>query len=76
VDGKEIPNRILLGDAMGRKRVLERSANLQKISLLREVGGIKKFIAKKFAGGDVIMFRGVGTIDASRPMVYDFFVVD
>lgn len=76
VDGKDVANRIVLVDDAGRKRVLDRSVNLQKLSMLREVGGIKKFIAKKIAGGDVIMFRGVGTIDASRPMVYDFFVID
>lgn len=76
VGGEDVPARIVLVDAEGRQRVLERDTNLQKLSMLREVGGIKKFIARKIAGGDVIMFRGVGTIDHTRPMVYDFFVID
>lgn len=76
VDGDDVPSRIILADGEGRQRVVQRSLNRQKLSLLREVGGLKKFIAKKIAGGDVLMFRGVGTLDGNRPMAYDFFVVD
>ncbi|HUF09182.1 MAG TPA: hypothetical protein VMO47_07680 [Rhodothermales bacterium] len=76
VDGDDVPSQILLIDDEGRQRVIEPSRNLQRLSLLREVGGIKKFIAKQIAGGDVIIYRGVGTIDVNRPMTYDFFIVD
>jgi len=76
VEGEPVPTKIVLDDRRGRRRVIERSKNLQSLSLLREVGGIKKFFAKKLAGGDVLMYRGVGTIDVTRPMAYDFFIID
>jgi len=76
LEGEDVPSQILLIDGEGRQRVIERSRNLQRLSLLREVGGIKKFIARQIAGGDVIIYRGVGTIDVNRPMAYDFFIVD
>ena len=74
--GDDLPTTLEVRNERGESKSFQRSRNLQRLSLLREVGGLKKFVAKKIAGGDVIMFRGVGLIDHVRAMAYDYFIVD
>ena len=76
VGGKEIAERLLISGVDSTFTRLTRVENRQKLSLLREIGGLRRFFAKRFAGGDVIMFRGLGTVNDATPMYYDYFIVD
>ena len=60
----------------GSKAVLGRSEDRLQQSVLHEFSGFTKMAVKSFMGGEIITFRGMGTLNASQPMAYNFFVVE
>jgi hypothetical protein len=45
-------------------------------SILDELGGLQKFFAKKYLGGEVIEFNGVGSSsDYEENVIYNYFVI-
>jgi hypothetical protein len=45
-------------------------------SILDELGGIQKFFAKKYLGGEVIEFNGRGRSDTySQPVVFNYYII-
>jgi hypothetical protein len=51
-------------------------AYYQKYSILSEFGGLKKWTAKKFMGGEMIFFRGWGDADGNSLFYDNYYVVD
>jgi hypothetical protein len=60
----------------GSKTVLNRSEDRLQQSVLHEFSGFSKMAIKSFMGGEILTFRGLGTISGTRPMAYDFFTVE
>jgi hypothetical protein len=56
--------------------VLNRSEDRLQQSVLHEVSGFSKMAIKSFMGGEIITFRGLGTIAGARPMAYNYFQVE
>lgn len=48
----------------------------EKITMLDELGGLKKIIAKRFLGGDIIELRGTGLINGNQPVHYSLTKLD
>ena len=48
----------------------------EKITLLDELGGLKKIIAKRFLGGDIIELRGSAILNQKMPVYYSLTVLD
>lgn len=49
---------------------------LDDYSILDELGGIQKFFAKKYLGGQVIEFNGMGHAASSDSMIFNYFIID
>lgn len=94
VNGIEYIDRLAKGDAFGEDiaRILDlrlddsseirvsRTANLEKFSVLGELGWLAKKAAKSFLGGEVIYLRGEAILmeSGNRPKrgYYNFFLID
>ncbi len=48
----------------------------EKVAMLDELSGLKKMIAKRFLGGDLVEFRGMARRNGSRPVFYSITVLD
>ncbi len=48
----------------------------EKISMLDELGGFKKMLAKRFLGGDIIELRGSALINNNFPVFYSTTLLD
>ncbi len=48
----------------------------ERITMLDELGGLKKIIAKRFLGGDIIELRGKGLINGDEPVYYSLTKLD
>jgi hypothetical protein len=60
----------------GSKSVVERSVDRQQQSYLHEFSGITKMAIKRFMGGEILGFKGNGTLNGSQPVFYNYFIVD
>jgi len=60
----------------GSKTVLNRSEDRLQQSVLHEFSGFSKMAIKSFMGGEILTFRGLGTISGARPMAYNYFTVE
>ncbi len=60
----------------GRKTVLNRGEDRQQQSTLNEFSGFTKMAIKSFMGGEIMTFKGLGKINGSQPMAYNYFYVE
>lgn len=58
------------------KTTVRRGADRMQQSTLHEFGGFAKMAIKTYMGGEVLTFKGLGTLNAGQPMAYNFFSVD
>ncbi len=56
--------------------LLEQISPKQRLSVLNEFSGLTRYAIKKYMGGEIITFKGMGKLNTSRPMLYHYFVVD
>ncbi len=77
--GESVPSTVRLHMENGEQQRFERVEDEEKFSLLRELGSFSRRIARSFLGGEVIDFRGEGTIykqnENSLPVEYNLFKV-
>ena len=74
--GVRIPGRLEITYTDGSKTLLERGTDRLAQSTLHEFSGTEKFFIKRFMGGEIMTFRGLGTLNASTPIAYNYFIVD
>lgn len=72
----KVPTRLEIAFQDNSTAVLERGGDRYRQSLLEEFNWGEKVVIKRFMGGEVKTFKGVGKLDATRPAGYDFFIVD
>lgn len=74
--GVKIPSRLEITFTDSSKTVLDRGADRLAQSTLHEFSGTEKFFIRRFMGGEVMTFRGMGTLNAGTPVAYNYFIVD
>lgn len=60
----------------GGKSVLNRDQDRLQQSTLHEFSGFSKMAIKSFMGGEVVTFKGLGKLNGSQPMAYNYFYVE
>lgn len=73
--GVQVPTRLEVTFADGTKSALERKSDRLQQSYLHEFSGIAKMAIKRFMGGEIMAFKGMGSLNGA-PAGYNFFVVD
>jgi hypothetical protein len=73
--GVKVPTRLEIAYHDGSKAVLDRREDRLQQSYLHEFSGASKWAIKRFMGGEILTFKGLGTLNA-QPMAYNYFVVD
>tara|TARA_R110002126_G_scaffold19675_3_gene73833 strand:+ start:6729 stop:7784 length:1056 start_codon:yes stop_codon:yes gene_type:complete len=56
--------------------IIEVTAISEKITMLDELGGLKKIFAKRFLGGDIIELRGSAMLNKNQPVYYSLTILD
>jgi hypothetical protein len=74
--GSKVATAVEIAYQDGGKTVLNRSEDRLQQSVLHEFSGFSKMAIKSFMGGEILTFRGLGTIAGARPMAYNFFTVE
>jgi hypothetical protein len=74
--GVKVPTALEIDYMENGKSLLQRSADRLQQSTLHEFSGFTKMAIKRYMGGEVLTFRGIGTLNGSQPMGYSFFAVD
>jgi hypothetical protein len=72
----KVATKVEIAFADGSKALIERSQDRHRQSVLHEFSGITKMAIKNFMGGEILTFKGMGTLNGAAPTAYDFFVVD
>ncbi len=73
--GVGVPNQLAVRYAGGGQTIINRERDQQTFSALDELGGIQKTVAKRYIGGEVVVFRGRGTTNQRNRLVYDYLIV-
>lgn len=74
--GVRVATRLEIGWKDGTKALLERKQDRLQQSVLHEFGYVAKKAIKAYMGGEILTFRGQGTLNGSQPAAYNFFIVD
>lgn len=74
--GVRVPTLLDIQYQDGSKSTLRRGEDRLQQSTLHEFGGFAKMAIKSFMGGEIMTFKGLGTLNASQPMAYNYFIVD
>lgn len=74
--GARVPTALEISFQDGSKTLLNRSEDRLQQSVLHEFSGFTKMAIKSFMGGEILTFRGLGTIAGTRPMAYNYFMVE
>jgi hypothetical protein len=72
--GLVVPVRMELLFSKGNPLILERTSVQQELSVLSDLKGISKAIVRRYLGGEIIRFRGLGTLQGEQ-MLYHYDVV-
>lgn len=72
----KVATQVEIAFADGSKALLARSRDRHRQSVLHEFSGFTKMAIKRFMGGEIMTFKGMGTLNGTAPTAYDFFVVD
>ncbi len=76
IRGASVATRLEISYLGQAPALLEQVSHKQRLSVLNEFSGLTKFAVKKFMGGEIISYKGLGKLNTSRPMLYNYFVVD
>lgn len=60
----------------GGKSVMNRSGDRLQQSVLHEFSGFTKSLVKSFMGGEIFTFRGLGNLNGTQAMAYNWFAVE
>ncbi len=74
--GERIANKIEICYQSHPCEIVEVETIYEKIAMLEELGGLKKMLAKKFLGGDIIELRGVAKLDGKNKIYYSLTKLD
>lgn len=74
--GVKIAKRLEITWQDGGKSVVERTQDRHQQSYLHEFSGFTKMAIKRFMGGEILGFKGNGTLGGSQPIFFNYFVVD
>lgn len=74
--GEKIPDLIEICFESAPCENLSVSKIQEKVAMLDELSGLKKMVAKRFLGGDLIEFRGTALRNGTRPVFYSLTVLD
>jgi predicted secreted hydrolase len=74
--GVKVPTKLEITFQDGSKSVLDRGSDRLAQSTLHEFSGLTKMAIKGFLGGEIFTFKGLGTLNASKAVGYNYFVVD
>jgi hypothetical protein len=74
--GSKVPTALEIAFQDGSKVELDRSEDRLQQSVLHEFSGFSKMAIKSFMGGEILTFRGLGTLAGGRAMAYNFFTVE
>jgi hypothetical protein len=74
--GARVPTRLEIHYRDGSKTVLNRSEDRLQQSTLHEFSGFTKLAIKRFMGGEILTYKGLGNLNGSQPMAYNYFTVD
>jgi hypothetical protein len=73
--GTSLARQLEVSLANGTPIHLVRTEDRQRTSFMQELSTLERFGAKVFLGGELVGFRGIGTVDGSLPAIYSFTVV-
>ncbi|MDQ3002133.1 MAG: hypothetical protein M3Y08_12850 [Fibrobacterota bacterium] len=73
--GVRIPSVLEIHFQAGGKSVLHRGQDRLQQSTLHEFSGFTKMAIKNFMGGEILTFKGLGRLNDSLPMAYNYFSV-
>jgi hypothetical protein len=71
-----VPSTLEIDFKDSTKTVLKRDDERYRLSFLWEFNWLEKRAIRAVMGGEVKTFKGMGTLDSSQHVGYDFFVVD
>ncbi|HKP96091.1 MAG TPA: hypothetical protein VJ385_10070 [Fibrobacteria bacterium] len=74
--GARIPTVLEIHFQDGMKSALQRGEDRLQQSTLHEFSGFSKMAIKSFMGGEILTFKGLGTLNGTQPMAYNFFSVE
>lgn len=78
--GENVAQVIEIKFSDGKSTQILRTENHEKFSVLGELGGLSRSIARRFLGGEVIHFRGEATLlepaKRRKDGYYNFFIID
>ncbi|MEQ9310357.1 MAG: hypothetical protein RLN90_12960 [Balneolaceae bacterium] len=74
--GEKISERIKICYESSPCEILEIETMYEKIAMLEELGGIKKMLAKRFLGGDIIELRGSAKRNGNENVFYSLTKLD
>jgi hypothetical protein len=74
--GARIPTLLEIQYQDGSKALLQRGEDRLQQSTLHEFSGFAKMAIKSFMGGEILTFKGLGTLNGSQPMAYNYFSVE
>jgi hydroxyneurosporene synthase CrtC len=60
----------------GGKSVLNREQDRLQQSTLHEFSGFSKMAIKSFMGGEIVTFKGLGKLNGTQPLAYNYFYVE
>ncbi len=74
--GASIPTQLEIQYQDGIKAMLQRSEDRLQQSTLHEFSGFAKMAIKSFMGGEILTYKGLGTLNGSQSMAYNYFSVE
>lgn len=73
--GVEVPKQLAVRYAGGGQTIINRERDQQSFSVFGELGAIQKAVVTTYVGGEAVVFRGQGTTNRRRRVVYDYLIV-
>lgn len=74
--GENIADKIEICYEANPCEVLQIESMYEKIAMLEELGGIKKMLAKRFLGGDIIELRGIAILNGKDNVFFSLTKLD
>jgi len=72
--GADVPGQIRFSFADGSQTILSRRSDRQAFSALGELSSIERAVVRRLIGGEVVHFRGTGTVGTGQRAAYDFLI--
>ena len=73
--GVAVPQQLVVHFEGGRRTILSRRGDRQAFSALQDLGGLARAVVTRFIGGEVVYFRGTGTVGSGERAAFDFLLV-